>query len=82
MPVTLAVLDQDGAVVDSNRLNFYYAEFFHYANNFEIPEDGTYDLRASIEPPTLLRHGESAAGPPLAAGARVTFEDVELVAAS
>lgn len=80
VPIRLEVLDQNGQVVDSARLNLYYAEFFHYANNFEIPEDGSYDLRATIEPPTLLRHGEEADGPPLAEGAKVTFEDVELVA--
>src|SRR5919106_6458194 len=57
VPIRLEVLDQNGQVVDSARLNLYYAEFFHYANNFEIPEDGSYDLRATIEPPTLLRHG-------------------------
>jgi hypothetical protein len=82
VPIRLEVLDQDGRAVDSGPLNLYYAEFFHYANNFEIPRDGSYDLHATIEPPTLLRHGEEAEGPPLAEGADVTFEDVELVAES
>jgi hypothetical protein len=80
VPIHLEVLDEGGRVVDEKDLNLYYAEFFHYANNFEIPEDGSYDLRATIDPPTLLRHGEQADGPPLAEGAKVTFEDVELVA--
>jgi hypothetical protein len=53
-------------------------EFFHYAQNFSIPHDGEYTLRASIEPPALLRHGEQGDGPELSQGATVRFEDVLL----
>jgi hypothetical protein len=78
VPITVDVLDSFGEVVDSQSLHFFYAEFFHYANNFSIPRDGTYTLRASIEPPAFRRHGEEAERPPLAEGAEVEFDGVEL----
>ena len=78
VPVTLEVVDASGKVVDSKRLNFYYSEFFHYANNFSIPQAGKYTLRVSLESPTFFRHGENPAEPPLAEGAQVSFPDVEL----
>lgn len=78
VPIHVDVLDAAGNVVDSKALNFYYAEFFHYANNFSIPQAGTYTLRAKLDPPTFLRHGEEAEQPALAEGAEVTFTGVEL----
>jgi len=78
VPVRLEVRDAAGRVVDANELELFYAEFFHYANNFSIPEPGTYTLRATIEPPTFLRHGEQGEEPPLAEGATVEFADVRL----
>jgi hypothetical protein len=77
-PVTLQVLDQKGNVVDAKRLNFYYSEFFHYANNFSIPQPGTYTLRAHVGAPTFLRHGEHGDTPPMTRSVTVTFPDVEL----
>jgi len=56
----------------------YYAEFFHYANNFAIPRDGKYTLRATLGPPALRRHGEQQEQPALPEGATATFPDVEL----
>lgn len=78
VPITVEVRDADGEVVDRKPLRFFYAEFFHYANNFSIPEPGSYTLRARIEPPTFLRHGEESEGPALTEGAEVSFEGVEL----
>jgi hypothetical protein len=78
VPIRLEVLDAAGMVVDGKRLNFYYAEFFHYANNFSVPEAGSYTLRVTLEPPTFLRHGQENEEPPLAAGANVTFKNVRL----
>jgi hypothetical protein len=78
VPITLQVVDGDGAVVDEERLNFLYSTFFHYANNFEVPEEGTYTLRASLGSPSFRRHGEEGERPALAEGAEVEFEDVEL----
>ncbi|KLL09933.1 MULTISPECIES: hypothetical protein [Protofrankia] len=78
IPITLAVVDDKGTVVDEKALNFYYAEFFHYANNFTVPQDGSYTLRATVGIPTFFRHGEEGHTPALASGATATFTDVTL----
>lgn len=78
VPITLEVLDDTGHVVDSKKLNFYYSAFYHYANNFSVPESGTYSLRAKLDPPTFLRHGEQNEPPALSTGATATFDDVDL----
>lgn len=78
VPITLEVVDADGTVVDKQKLNFYYSTFFHYATNFQVPEDGDYTLRATLGVPTFLRHGEPADGPALAEGATVEFTGVSL----
>ena len=56
----LYVIDENGEVVDEQPLRFYYAEFYHYANNFSIPRSGTYTLRAELQPPDFRRHGEES----------------------
>lgn len=78
VPIVLEVIDADGQVVAKDRLNFYGSTFFHYANNFSIPESGTYTLRATLGAPTFLRHGEENQMPALSTGATATFDDVEL----
>lgn len=78
VPITVEVIDAGGQVVDEKTLNFYYSTFFHYANNFSIPVDGQYTLRATLASPTFLRHGEETEGPALSEGATVTFEGVEI----
>jgi hypothetical protein len=78
VPVTVEVLDADGKVVDSGELNFLHSTFFHYANNFSVPESGTYSLRVTLEPPAFFRHGEAGEQPPLSEPATVTFDGVEL----
>jgi hypothetical protein len=78
VPITLEVVAADGEVVQEKKLNFYYSTFFHYANNFSIPEDGPYTLRATLGAPTFFRHGEEADGPALAEGTTVEFGEVEL----
>lgn len=78
VPIRLEVLDGMGTVVDARALNFYYAEFFHYANNFAIPAPGRYTLRARLDAPTFPRHGEPGEQPPLSTGVTVEFRDVEL----
>lgn len=78
VPITLEVLDASGRTVDSKKLNFYYSIFFHYANNFSIPESGTYTLRANLGTPTFLRHGEQNEMPALSPGVTATFDDVKL----
>ncbi|MGH3903016.1 MAG: iron transporter [Pseudonocardiaceae bacterium] len=78
VPIRLEVVDANGQVVDAKDLNFYYAEFFHYANNFSVPQAGQYTLRATLEAPQLLRHGEQAQGPALPDGTQVEFPGVQL----
>jgi len=76
--VTLEVLDENGELVEKKPLSFYYAEFFHYAENFRIPRAGDYTLRATVAPPPFRRHGEEDAGPALTESARVEFENVRI----
>ncbi|NBE51818.1 iron transporter [Streptomyces boluensis] len=78
VPIRLEVVDSKGKVVQAQDLNFYYAEFFHYANNFSIPKGGKYTLRATLERPTFLRHGASGEKPALGERTTATFRDVEL----
>lgn len=78
VPITLEILDAAGQVVEEQDLEFYYSTFFHYANNFEVPEAGNYTLRATLGAPGFRRHGDEADGPALAEGVTVEFDDVEL----
>ena len=78
VPITVEVIDDGGQVVRKRKLNFYYSTFFHYANNFSIPEAGTYTLRATLGAPSFNRHGEEAEGPVLAEGVTVEFAGVDL----
>lgn len=74
--ITLEVLDDSGERVERKLLSFYYAEFFHYAENFRIPSDGEYTLRATVEVPQFRRHGDESEGPVLMDDARVEFQNV------
>jgi hypothetical protein len=75
--ITLTVLDESGNEVDSKPLSFYRGEFYHYANNFSLPESGAYTLRAEIAPPTFLRHETDAAkGKVFTEPVTATFDDV------
>ncbi|MCQ4121785.1 hypothetical protein [Rhodococcus tibetensis] len=78
VPITLEVVAADGRVVEAKPLNFYYSTFFHYANNFSVPEPGRYTLRAALGAPTFFRHAEAGEAAPLAEGVTVDFSDVEL----
>lgn len=80
VPIRLEVVDSDGTVIDAKDLISLYGEFFHYAHNFSVPEDGTYTLRATLKPPTFGRHGEQTDGPKLGEGVTVEFDGVELAA--
>ncbi|MGH3458336.1 hypothetical protein [Aeromicrobium sp.] len=68
----------DGAVVQQQKLNFYYSTFFHDANNFSIPASGEYALRATVGAPSFNRHGDETDGPALADGVTAEFDGVEL----
>lgn len=78
VPITLEVVDAHDKVVQGQKLNFYYSTFYHYANNFSVPEAGTYTLRATLGVPAFNRHGEESETPALAKGTTVEFTDVEL----
>ena len=78
VPITLTVLDADGEIVQERDLSFYFATFYHYADNFSIPEAGTYTVRATLEAPTFNRHGAADEAPALTEGATVEFTGVEL----
>jgi hypothetical protein len=78
VPITLEVLDADGDRVARKPLSFYYAEFFHYAENFALPGPGRYTLRATIGVPPFRRHGEEAEGARLAEAATVDFKSVDI----
>lgn len=78
VPITLEVVDAHDKVVQKLQLNFYYSTFYHYANNFTVPEDGTYTLRATLGVPAFNRHGEESETPALVKGTTVEFTNVEL----
>jgi hypothetical protein len=77
--ITLTVLDGSGNEIDTKPLRFYRGEFYHYANNFSLPESGTYTLRAEIAPPTFLRHEtEEAEGKVFTEPITAEFENVQI----
>lgn len=79
MEGTLTVLNEAGEEVESKPLEFYRGEFYHYANNFSLPQSGIYTLRAEMEPPTFLRHEtEVREGRVLTEPFVVEFENVEI----
>ncbi len=79
MEGTLTVLNEAGEEVDSKPLQFYRGEFYHYANNFSLPESGIYTLRAEMQPPTFLRHEtEDREGRVLTEPLMVEFENIEI----
>lgn len=79
MDITLQVQNEAGEVVDEKPLNFYWSEFTHYANNFSLPESGTYTLRADLSQPEFLRHGtEEGEGKVFTASITVQFDDVQI----
>jgi hypothetical protein len=77
--VRLTVRDENGDPVGGKPLEFYYAEFYHYANNFSLPGSGEYTLEAEISPPTFNRHGsEDGEGKVFTEPVNVTFENAEI----
>lgn len=77
--VTLSVYTEEGDKVGSKPLEFYSAEFYHYANNFSLPASGEYTLEAEIAPPTFRRHGEeNGEGKNFTKPVTVKFENVEI----
>jgi hypothetical protein len=64
---------------DNQPVRLYHAELYHYANNFSVPEDGTYTLKAELQPPDFNRHGdEDGGGGVFTEAVTVMFENVEI----
>ena len=80
MRIDLTILDESGEEVESNPLELYRGEFYHYANNFSLPESGAYTLRAELNPPGFRRHetDEESGGKVFTEAVTVEFEDVEI----
>lgn len=79
MDVELTVLDENGEEIENKPLFPYYAEFYHYADNFSLPESGTYTLRAELGPPDFRRHGdENGEGRVYENRVIAEFEEVEI----
>ncbi|MFD2025211.1 iron transporter [Promicromonospora aerolata] len=36
----------------------WHPMLYHYARNWDLPEDGEYTLRVHVDPPTFMRHDE------------------------
>lgn len=79
MDIELTVTDGSGTEVESKPLSFYYADFYHYANNFNIPEKGSYTLMAELSPPEFRRHGDAdGEGKVFTEPVQVEFDGVEI----
>lgn len=78
VPITLEVIDADGKVVDAKDLRFLHSTFFHYAENFEVPEGGPYTLRATLGAAGFAHHGAEGERPSLSEGTVVEFDGVDL----
>ncbi|HET7481152.1 MAG TPA: iron transporter [Rubrobacteraceae bacterium] len=77
--IKLDVYDESGKEIQSKQLEFYYSEFYHYANNFSLPKSGKYTLEAEISPPDFRRHGEeNGEGKVFTEPVTVKFENVEI----
>ena len=79
MRIDLTILNESGEEIESKPLEFYRGEFYHYANNFSLPESGTYTLRAELNPPGFRRHGtEEGEGKVFTEAVTAEFDNVEI----
>jgi len=79
MRIDLTILNESGEEIQSKPLEFYRGEFYHYANNFSLPESGTYTLRAELNPPGFRRHGtEEGEGKVFTEAVTAEFDNVEI----
>ena len=75
----LTVVEDAGEGVDNQPAKLYHAEFYHYAHNFSVPENGTCTPRAKPQPPDFNRHGdEDGGGSVFTEAVTVMFENVEI----
>lgn len=79
MDIRVTVLDESGDEVAEQDLDFYWSEFLHYANNFSLPQSGSYTLRAELQSPDFPRHGsEDGEGKVFTESVTVEFENVTI----
>lgn len=73
-----ATLERDGDEYGPFDLSFlWHPGVYHYGANVHVPDDGTYDLHVTVEPPTFHRHDEEN-GDRYGETVSVTFEDVDV----
>lgn len=59
LDVTATLITPDGKDLGTHRQEFvWHPMLYHYARNWDVPEDGVYTLRVHIEPATFMRHDE------------------------
>lgn len=79
MDIELTVTDGSGTEIESKPLSFYYADFYHYANNFSIPEKGSYTLTVEFSSPEFRRHGDAdGEGRVFTEPVQIEFDSVEI----
>ncbi|MDQ4062953.1 MAG: iron transporter [Actinomycetota bacterium] len=79
MQINLTILDESGKEIESKPLEFYRGEFYHYANNFSLPESGAYTLKAELNPPSFRRHEtEENEGKVFTEAVTTEFDNVEI----
>jgi hypothetical protein len=59
LTVHASLVSPSGAELGPHRQELvWHPMLYHYARNWELPEDGEYTLRVHIEPPGFMRHDE------------------------
>ncbi|WP_061966022.1 iron transporter [Demequina aurantiaca] len=59
LDVTATLVTPSGQELGPHRQEFvWHPMLYHYARNWEVPEDGEYTLRVHIEPAAFMRHDE------------------------
>ena len=78
LDVEATLVPEDGEAVGPVEVPYvWHPGLHHYGINLEVPGDGTYTVRVTVEPPTFPRHDE-ANGDRYAEPVDVTFEDVDV----
>lgn len=78
LTVTVTIVDEDGREIGRHvQPLVWHPMMYHYARNWELPGDGTYDIAVEIDPPTFPRHDETN-GRRFAEPVSVRFEGVRV----
>lgn len=77
-PITLDVVDQQGSVVQSQQLAYYWHPMAdHYGANYSIPTAGSYNFRVRAPAPDFRRH-DRAQGNRFTSPLDATFSSVSI----